>query len=79
MTRTSNTLPMSVMLPLARLVRPERSFERFSQGAELVGAIEVQRDGEQHPNAGCIMDAFDLTIIEWHYWRKIVEIKGDNA
>lgn len=60
-------------LPLARLVRPERSFECFSRGAELVGAIKAQRDGEHNPHAERIVDAFDLTIIEWHYWRRIAE------
>tara|TARA_Y100000310_G_scaffold345115_1_gene461890 strand:+ start:6338 stop:6532 length:195 start_codon:yes stop_codon:yes gene_type:complete len=58
---------------LQTLIRPERSFERFSGGAALVLAIKAQQDGEHNPHAERIMDAFDLNIIEWHYWRKIAE------
>ena len=58
---------------LSRSIRPERSFERFSEGAALVLAIKAQQDGEHHPHAERIMDAFDLNILEWHYWRRITE------
>ena len=54
-------------------IRPERSFERFSRGAELCSAIDTERDGGHHPHAEHIIDEFDLTVFEWHYWRKMVE------
>ena len=60
-------------LPLARFVRPERSFESFSRAAEHLDSIVDQRNGDHNPHAERIIDAFDLTIFEWHYWRKIAE------
>jgi len=65
------------------MIRPERSVESFSRGAELTSAITAMWE---HNAAMCgmsaeinatinaridaIMEEFDLTLQEWHYWCK---------
>ena len=61
-----------------RVIRPERSFEQYSRGAELVRAIQaLWRTNRALPpganaqidaNIQALRDEFDLTLSEWHYW-----------
>jgi len=66
-----------------RGIRPERTFEQYSRGAELVRAIrklwqeneKLQGFGRNHlvnDNIEALMDDFDLTLDEWFYWSKTV-------
>jgi len=67
-------------------VRPERSFEGFSRGAELVRAVKRMWASNNALPAGSsreieerirfICDRFDLNVAEWHYWCKIA---GERA
>lgn len=62
------------------MLRPERSVDLYSRGAELTQAIlKVWKDNDRVPytddrcariNANCeaVMVEFDLTMEEWHHW-----------
>lgn len=62
-------------------VRPERTFEQFSRGLELVRAIRRMwfvhscpprpTNREINANIQAIVERFDLTVKEWHYWCRI--------
>lgn len=64
-------------------IRPERTFEQYSRGAQLIQAIlemwvlndriEPGTEGRTQTINGrisSIMAEYDLTIDEWHYWAK---------
>lgn len=65
-------------MSLPEHVRPERSFESYSRGAELVRAIRrtwksnnalppgSNREIEERVRFLC--DRFALNVAEWHYW-----------
>jgi hypothetical protein len=65
----------------ARKVRPERTFENYSRGGELVQAIRAMWRANNKLPAGSnaaverniqeVLGNFDLTIPEWHYWCKL--------
>ncbi len=62
-------------------VRPERRFEQYSRGAEMIEVIiEMWRDHNALPagsndqiarNTRALMDEYDLTYPEWYYWSQI--------
>jgi len=65
-------------------VRPERSFNQFSRGLELIKAIRAMWQAHAripasvwpksaiiNPNIDRLMTEFDLTIPEWHHWAEI--------
>ena len=62
------------------MIRPERSFENFSRSLELIRAIRSMWDvhaklppGQNQTiedNIQKILDDFDLTVDEWHYWAR---------
>ena len=66
------------------MTRPERSFENFSRGPELVKAIQATwavnvkiprslPDCNEQIAANCekICRDFDLTYEEWHHWCRL--------
>jgi hypothetical protein len=70
---------------MSKAVRPERSFERFSRTLELVRAIKAMWEAHDRIPASVwprstvinwnidrLMEEFDLTIPEWHYWAEQV-------
>jgi hypothetical protein len=68
---------------MARTIRHERSFEGFSRGLEVVRAIhKLWRENDKlsrrgatasdiNANIDALIEEFDLTIDEWHYWADI--------
>ena len=70
-------------------IRPERSFEQFSRGPDLVRAIRKVWDTNvrlprslpdlnDQINANCeeVTEEFDLNYPEWHYWCHIARQEG---
>lgn len=61
-----------------RVIRPERSFEAFSRGAELLRAIRALWARNARLPAGSnreiaegvegLRSEFDLTYAEWYHW-----------
>jgi hypothetical protein len=64
-------------------IRPERSFEHYSRGAELVRAIRALWEANKALSPGqsglisqrieALMTEFDLTFGEWYYWSRQVQ------
>lgn len=66
-----------------RTIRHERSFDGFSRGLEVVKAIhklwrendKLSRRGasasQVNDNISALIEEFDLTLDEWHYWADI--------
>ena len=57
------------------VIRDERRVERFSRGAELIRTIRTMwraNNGADHDVIEAriqgLMEEFDLTLPEWHYW-----------
>ena len=66
-------------------IRPERTFEQYSRGAELVQAIRDRWEDAKrthpypavHVESGLnIMLDHDLTDAEWHYWYNLTNPQG---
>lgn len=65
----------------SRVIRPERSFEAFSRGAELVRAIRSLWASNALLPAGSnreiaegverLRSEFDLTYDEWYHWSDV--------
>ena len=69
---------------MSRNIRPERSFESYSRGAELLKAIKAmwedvkkipytnpERSDLINRNIRKLMEEFDLTFHEWYHWSEI--------
>jgi hypothetical protein len=58
------------------MIRPERTFERFSRGSELVRAIRALQSStlskdERAAKISALLIEFDLTTAEWCHWRRL--------
>jgi hypothetical protein len=61
----------------AATIRPERAADRYARGLVLIRAIRSMWDrnsrlvgSDKGVDDGIkeIMEEFDLTLVEWHYW-----------
>ena len=75
---TTETTENTMETATHRSIRPERTFERFNRGFRLVQDIlEMWSQHYRQPcvsnrqinaNIHAIVDEYDLTAAEWHYW-----------
>lgn len=71
-------------LPYRRVIRPERSFEAFSRGAELLRAIRslwvrnarlpAGSNREIAERVEALRGEFDLTYDEWYHWSDMARL-----
>ena len=65
-------------MPYNPTIRPERSFEQFGRGLQLIRAIRAMwgvheslpagSNAQINANIEVVRAEFDITIPEWHYW-----------
>jgi len=68
-----------------RAVRPERTLERYSRGAELVGDVRklwranARRTNDEINEAiEVLCGEYDLTNDEWYYWSDVAGGRGEK-